>query len=367
MFQIHGGWVEVSIINNLQEYFHKTSLAFIKAVPTEMLTYDERAKYMCKFGCKNYNRKHSCPSESLTTLNTIKESHYKWAILFATTYQIPAPYTRYRIKALNRNKELEIQRICAELEGIMNFNGINHILLSSGPCRRCVECSMINEEPCKKPQLKQVSMEAVGIDCQKTMHSVGFDFQMPNNGSINRCGCILTNEEELSSIHFNSINSRQKFGLPLPKDTYEMCSRLVDEYPNLYVSVQMISLEDIHKGNSLCHNCESWGKNFACPPYSDKIDISLWNFAVLWKWRENDKKKNGYNIALKTIHGAFFSLGYYFALSLRDCYCDECRPCTYLSAEKPVCNSRKLLSPSMQSQGINPKHFGEGKFGLVLL
>lgn len=357
----------MSIITSLGSYFHQSSLAFMKAVPAEMLQFDERAKYMCKFGCKNYNRKHSCPPESLKAFGKINEHNYKWAILFATTHQIHKEYTRYQIKALNQQKEFEIQRICSQVGDILDFSGIDHLLLSGGPCRQCRECSMTYGEVCKKPQLKRISMEAVGIDCQKTMHGAGFDFQMPNNGSINRCGCILTNEEGLSGIYFNSTESPQRFICPSQKEASEMCSRLSNDYSDLYDSVQLISLANIYGGKSICDTCESYGKNFACPPYSGKMDISLWDFAVLWRWKKNDKKKNRYNVALKTIHGAFFSLGYYFALSLRDCYCDECNPCSYLSSEKPVCNSRKLLSPSMQSQGINPGQFGEGKFGLELI
>jgi len=357
----------MGVIQSLRNHFRQSSLAFMRTVPAEMLEFDQRAKYMCKFGCKNYNRKYSCPPESLTVLDRIQKHKYQWAILFATTYKVDNGYSRYMIRALNQQKEYEIQRICNQIGNILDSNGISHLLLSGGPCRQCRECSLTCNEACKKPEFRQVSMEAVCIDCQKTMHRAGFDFQMPNNGSINRCGCILTYEDELSDIYFNSIESLQELIHPSKEQALEMCSRLLVEYPQMYDSVQLISVSEICNEDSPCETCKHYGTNFSCPPYSEKMDIGLWSFGILWEWKKNDKKKYRYNIALKTIHRAFFSLGYYFALSLRDCYCEECKPCNYLHSEKPICNSRQLLSPSMQSQGISPGQFGEGKLGLELI
>jgi predicted metal-binding protein len=357
----------MGIIQSLRNYFDTSPLAFMRTVPAEMLEFDQRAKYMCKFGCKNYNRRYSCPPESLTVLDRLQKHKYRWAILLATTYKIDSGYSRYMIKALNQRKEYEIQRICNQIGNILDSNDIGHLLLSGGPCRQCKQCSLTRNEVCRKPEFSQVSMEAVCIDCQKTMHNAGFDFQMPNNGSINRCGCILTNKDELSSIYLNNIESHQKLIHPSKEQTLEMCSRLLFEYPQLYDSVQLISLAEICKEGPPCESCQRYGTSFSCPPYSEKMEIDLWNFGIVWRWQKNDRKKYSYNVALRTIHRAFFSLGYYFALSLRDCYCEECKPCNYLRSEKPICNSRQLLSPSMQSQGINLCQFGEGKFGLELI
>ena len=357
----------MDIVGILEKHYKQRSLAFMKAIPADTLQVDERAKYMCKFGCKNYNMKHSCPPESLGVRDQINKQNNKWAIVFATSHQLPRSYSRYQLKALNHRKELEMQRICSEIDAILDSNGIDHILLSSGPCRQCRDCSMKYGQVCRKPKSRQTSMEAVGIDCQKTMHIAGFDFEMPNDGSINRCACILTSHTDLSRVYFDSRESPQKLKQPSGEQALEMCYRLRNEYTYLYDDVRLIPLGDIPIGSRICNTCSGYDKNFACPPYSEKIDMGLWKFAVLWKWQANAKKKHRYNVALKTVHAGFFSLGYYFALSLRDCYCDECKECNYLSSEERVCNARKLLSPSMQSQGIEPRDFGEGKFGLELI
>lgn len=356
----------MDIVGILENYFQQSPLAFMRAIPAELLQFDDRAKYMCKFGCKNYNMRHSCPPESLEMRDEIDRQNNRWALVFATSHQLTGRDSRYQTRALNQQKELEMQRICNEIEAIFDSNGINRIVLSSGPCRQCRECSMKYGEVCRKPKSRRTSMEAVGIDCQKTMNIAGFDFEMPNNGSINRCACILTNDANLSQLYFNNRKSLQKFRYPSREQALEMCYRLCDEYTYLYDCVRLIPLADIPVGSHICDTCSGYGKNFACPPYSGKIDISLWDFAVLWKWNANSKKKHRYNLALKTVHAAFFSLGYYFAMSLRDCYCDECKECAYISSEERVCSARKLLSSSMQSQSIDPTDLGEGKYGLEL-
>lgn len=359
--------VKTDALNNIENYYNHSPLSFLKAVPIDLVHFDKRGEYMCQFGCKNYGRKFSCPPESLGFKQELIKRDYKWAILFATTYKVLSNHNNYQMRALNRHKESEIQRICKQIGDILNTCGIDHQLLSGGSCHRCRECSYQRNEACKKPYLKQVSMEAVGIDCQVTMHRAGFDFQMPNNGSINRCGCILTNDESLSNIYLNNVESSQKYSHPSRESTTAMCIRLMSEYPELFEILQLVNLKDLKTKATICNYCENQGNNYACPPYSNPINIDLWDAAVLWKWRQNDKKKTRYNIALKTVHSAFFSLGHYFALSLRDCFCDECIPCNYQCIDKPLCNFRKLLAPSMQSQGINPEQFGEGKFGLELL
>jgi predicted metal-binding protein len=210
-------------------------------------------------------------------------------------------------------------------------------------------------------------MESVGIDCQKTMHNAGFDFQMPNRGSVNRCGCILANDPSISAISLNGRKSHQEFIQPNENQVNAMCDRLAHEYSDLFLSARVIRISDIVLRSPICHECRDIKQNISCPPYSGLIDLSFWQFAVVWHWRPNRFKKTRYNVALKTLHAALFSLGFYFALSIRDCYCDECTFCSASAVEQPSCPSRKIMAPSMQSQGIDHHQFGEGRFGVELL
>ena len=360
--------LKMSLAEQLESYSYESPLAFMKTVPFESIVFDERAQYMCKFGCKNYNRKYSCPPASLSTYRKIKNKNYRWAVLFATTCKIPEDYSFFRTKFFNNQKEMEIQKIVRDIGGLLEINNVDHLPLSGGSCQKCKECSFIYNEACRKPQFKYASMEAVQIDCQKTMRNAGFDFQMPNNGSVNRCGCILTNEDGLSKIELKKRESLQKLSIPSREKTIEMCSRIVEEQSKLFQEVYLIPISELKAKEPLCNEkCVTYRKNFSCSLFSGKIQLNLWQDAIIWKWNRSRYKKYRYNISLKTIHSTVFSLGHYFALSLRDCYCDECSPCAFSLNERSPCTYRKLLAPSMQSQGIDPDSFGSGKFGIELI
>jgi len=352
----------------LTDFFSDSKLAFMKTIPFDKVVFDSRAKYTCKFGCKNYNRKYSCPPESIALSEKIIKSNFNWILLFATTYELSDDTSYFKTRALNYQKEMEIQRISSRLHNLLNLNGINHINLTGGGCRKCRICSLIYNEKCKKPHLKITSMEAVGIDCQKTMHYAGFDLEMPSNGSINRCAAIILNEDDISALNLQKSNSFQKYKQIDENNVQKMCSQLIEENPKLFENIELISISNLKNDDNICNNnCENFSKNFACPPYSDNIELNLWEFYILWTWKKNNFKKYSYNNALKKIHSTFFSMGFYFALSLRDCYCNECNPCNYSLDDRPICNYRKLMSPSMQSQGIDPKIFGKEKYGIELL
>lgn len=357
------------LLQELTDFFNDSPLAFMKAIPFDKVVFDNKAEYMCKFGCKKYNRSYSCPPASNALSNEIKNGKFKWILLAATTYDYPDDYSRFKMQIKNSHKEMEIQRISTQLDNIMDSSEVDYIVLSGGCCKKCRECSILNNQKCKKPSLKLTSMESIGIDCQKTMNNAGFDFAMPNRTSINRCAAVLFNTNEICSINLQKRESSQKYDEISKEQVEKMCLNLSQEFPKLFESIELKSILDLEINDYNCTtNCKHITQdNFSCPPYSNKLELNLWTDFILWKWRKNNTKKHSYNTALKKIHSAFFSMGFYFALSLRDCYCDECSECTFSLSDKPVCNHRKLLSPSMQSQGIFPSNFGKGKYGIELL
>jgi predicted metal-binding protein len=351
----------------LESFFKKSNLSFLKTVSINDIVFDERAKYMCKFGCKNYDRKHSCPPASLYLKEKVLKN-YDSVILIATTYKIPDMSSIFKIRNYNHKKECEIQSISLILDNFFKLNNIDHIALSGGPCQHCKICSYSLKKKCIKPMKRQTSMEAIGIDCHKTMHNAGFDFFTPNIDTVNRCGCIFINDKNLFNLNLKKRDSYQNFFEPKKQDILTICSTLKKEYPKLFNKIRLLKISEIIKEDSICNSyCQNYNSRFSCPPYSEIMDLTLWNYSVLWEWNNNKFNKNRYNLALKKIHSVFYSMGFYFALSLRDCYCDECEICTYKSNEKTICNFRRILSPSVQSQGINPKQFGNGKFGIELL
>lgn len=348
-------------------YCENSPIAFLRNVPTSLVVYDERALYKCKYGCRNYNRKHSCPPESIKIRKIINENYDRWVLLYATTEKIPKNYSNYRKKLENYVREYEIQRISRDLNNIFNDQKVAHYTLSGGSCHRCRSCSKMRGNKCIRPSIMQTSMEAVGIDCQRTMHKAGFDFQMPNIDSINRCGCIFHNVDSLRDLEYCCKQSNQRFVNPTLANTKKQCKELILSFPELYESVSIVSVSKLPIKKRLCNNCSNRGKNYACPPYSGIIALNLWRHAIIWKWRENESKTYSYNRALLRFHKKIFSLGYYLSQSLRDGPCDECTPCISNDGIPSACPNRRLLAPSIQSQNIDIEEFGSGIFGIELI
>jgi len=195
--------------DQIESFFNSSPLDFMRVIPFKDIIFDERCQYLCKFGCKNYERKYCCPPDSLKLLDKIKQKNYNWALLAATTTLLPEKISVFKKRFLNRSKELEIQKISTGLHILFAQNQYDHIILSGGACKKCKICSKIENQKCKKPTLKLTSMEAVGIDCQRTLSSAGFDFEMPARNSINRCTTVLFDIDDLSSINLRKKNSNQ--------------------------------------------------------------------------------------------------------------------------------------------------------------
>jgi len=368
MFQETLEFKKINIFENLKKYFVISPLSFMKAVRIEQIYFDPRTKYMCKYGCKNYGRKYSCPPYSYSLMNLIKKSNFRYVILFATTTKIPPESSYYKRRSLNSQKEYEIQKISCKLNEIFKQNGNKNIVFSGGSCKKCRPCTCVINRKCKKPNLKQTSMESIQIDCIKTMSNAGFDFQLTDKNTINRCGCIFTNDENLRSINFIKKESVQVYYQSSIEEIFNEVSLFSKLNSNLYEKFVIIPIHELNLVKSLKCNkdCKFYGNNFSCPPFSTKIDLSMWNYAIIWKWKENSYKKYSYNTALKRLHQKVYSLGHYFALSIRNCYCDECLKCSYNGSKDQICNSRKILSPSHQSIGIDLTPYDRGIFGIEL-
>jgi predicted metal-binding protein len=339
---------------DLKTFFKKYKISFLKTVESKDVIFDNRAIYMCKYGCENYNRNYSCPPYTKNYLKELNSKGYNKVLLVATSFDIP----RFNLKSLvwiyNTLREINIHKIADNLNSIFSEYNIPYQILSGGPCCRCYACTAQSGSPCKKPNLKLVSLEASGIDCIKTMTNAGYDFEMPNIASINRCAAIFFNDSNLD-MYLKSRESPQKFKKLEKTKLEKMCNDLLKN--GLFKEIKIIKVTDIQNDSEI--PIKDKLLNYSNPPYSDKIPLNLWNDAILWKLNDGVD----YNSALKTIHMSTFSLGYYFSLSIRNNTCDYCKTCKY----PKVCILRTILAPSMASQGIDPVQFGPGRWGIELL
>jgi predicted metal-binding protein len=171
----------------------------------------------------------------------------------------------------------------------------------------------------------------------------------------------------LKGLHFFKTKSIQRYVRPTLAETMIHCRDLVSSNPDLFESVRIVPTTRLPVGGKECHKCTHKGRNYACPPYASPIEINLWTHAVIWKWSGNDRDKDGYNRAFLEFHKKVFSLGHYLSLGLRDGPCDECTRCALNVGKNTECPHRRLMAPSMQSQGIDKSRFGSGRYGIELI
>jgi predicted metal-binding protein len=344
----------MTLEGDLKELFKQYKISFLKTVEPKDIIFDKRAFYMCKYGCENYNRNYSCPPFTINNIKELNSEKFNKVLLIATSYDIPKFSPKFLVWVFNTLREMNIQKIATKLNEIFFKYNFKYQVVSGGPCNKCFSCTAINGSSCKKPLLKQISMEASIIDCIRTMTNAGYEFEMPNIRSINRCTAVFIIDSNLD-LFLKSRESPQNFNQTKKSDLEIMCKNLLKE--QLFEEIKIMKVSDIQNDSEIKTNNKQ--PNYSNPPYSDQIPLNLWDNALLWKLYEG----NNYNLALKTIHSAAFSLGYYFSLSIRDNTCDYCNTCKIPN----VCPSRTILAPSMASQGIDKAQFGPGRSGIELL
>ncbi|MBU3896994.1 MAG: DUF2284 domain-containing protein [Nanoarchaeota archaeon] len=131
-------------------------------VPTDKETFSQA----CKDGCKNYNKKWSCPPCSP---DFKKMKHKKYLLLFLLKINgkdFSDCDEWMKVKAINAILKPKVDKIAKSIEH--KFNGYAYI---SGACRICKECAKKTNDPCKYPSKLRYSLEAVGIDCNKLIEN----------------------------------------------------------------------------------------------------------------------------------------------------------------------------------------------------
>lgn len=117
---------------------------------------------MCEKGCRNYNKKFSCPpcSPDFNKIQQDKEG------LFVVLFKIDLNQinsTEYnKIRIANSVMKSRIDKIMRKTEEKFNTK-----YLSTGSCRLCKICKKVKGEICRHPEKMRYGMEATGIDCDE--------------------------------------------------------------------------------------------------------------------------------------------------------------------------------------------------------
>jgi predicted metal-binding protein len=145
----------------------------------------------CQSGCKNYNKKYSCPPLSPSfDIFIPKYSYLHVLALKVFTQDYPATYNTIRminvvIKSIQRKI---FDFIAVEL----NSKNIDHKILENGSCRLCKKCNLQSSFPCKYPLKMRPSLEATGVDVNQLMlDCFGFSLQWYSKNDFPKYQCVV--------------------------------------------------------------------------------------------------------------------------------------------------------------------------------
>ena len=157
----------------------------------EDIYFDPKVQTLCvttSFTCPNYNHSHSCPPVAPYLEEEV--SKYKKFFLIYSQFdlenhikEVKAKHPKrseYRIKLAFQMKSLFREDLDEEFNKFLeSFNGEykERLLLYDGTCRICLNkeeggCTFDDGKPCRYPNRRKYSMEAVGIEVIRSIHQL---------------------------------------------------------------------------------------------------------------------------------------------------------------------------------------------------
>ena len=115
---------------------------------------------LCKSGCKNYNKKYSCPPFSPSFDDISSEYDGLFVLMFKCDLDQINSTEYNKVRIANVVMKSRIDRLMRNLESRFSTT-----FLSTGSCRLCRPCRCRLKLPCEHPDKRRYSLEAVGVDC----------------------------------------------------------------------------------------------------------------------------------------------------------------------------------------------------------
>ncbi len=178
-------------------------------IKLEDIRFNPKVQTYCvtpNFKCPNYGHSWACPPEAPYLEK--KVSKYQRFILVYIKYDLSKYIKQMIVKHPKRSEESirnaffmkNILRDKLEQE-ILNFiNEMQNsykekLILWDGFCRICSNekdrgCTYDEGNPCRYPNKKRYSMEAVGIEVTQTVKNLNFDIEWPPNDFVYRFGLL---------------------------------------------------------------------------------------------------------------------------------------------------------------------------------
>ncbi|MFW9902367.1 MAG: DUF2284 domain-containing protein [Candidatus Thorarchaeota archaeon] len=173
------------------------------------IIFDPKVQTYCinpNFKCPNYGHSWTCPPEAPYLQEEV--SSYNKFFLIYVKYDLSKYINEEKAKNPKRSaKKIRNAFFMKNLlrdnleQEILNFFKESQIIyeekliLWDGFCRLCSNevdngCTYDAGSPCRYPDKKRYSMEAIGIDVTQTVRNLGFDIEWPPNDFIYRFGLV---------------------------------------------------------------------------------------------------------------------------------------------------------------------------------
>lgn len=134
---------------------------FSKFIEKEKIKTDNHLfSKMCKKGCKNYGKKHSCPPSAPPFENLIRSYDGLFVIMLKCSLKEIKSTEYNKVRIANAAIKARIIRLMQHLKEQSNTS-----FLSTGACNLCKPCKLKIKKACAHPEKRRYSLEATGADC----------------------------------------------------------------------------------------------------------------------------------------------------------------------------------------------------------
>lgn len=184
---------ELPAANRLAQTVLECGASYSAVLNVENIVFDEQLRDMCAMNtCGHYDKCWVCPPAIAPVSEwRTKIEGYKQGVLLQTVYQLEDSFDYEGMMAA---KDLHTSNFLAAVDAVHSrFNFADLLILNAGSCKLCETCTYPHS-PCRFPDKAIVSVEACGIDVNKTLVNCGLKY---NNGvaTVSYVGMILFKEK----------------------------------------------------------------------------------------------------------------------------------------------------------------------------
>lgn len=142
------------------------------------LEFSDRIRWICEQECPMYGKSWACPPGVGEVSECRKKCLQHENCLMISTVAEVTDIANLE-ETLSTRKEHEA--ITNQVAAMMEEQSVTPFVLSSEACAICERCAILDDEPCRHPEIMHPCVEGHGINMIPTMEKYGLDFQYGSN------------------------------------------------------------------------------------------------------------------------------------------------------------------------------------------